>query len=245
MSVDATLDHTAVDFGDPVTATVTVSGPRDAPVQVEQDLSPLTQLGRTRVTRVTRGDTQTVTYAARASCLDDRCLASAAPKRIALPPAIVRVGGETTKQAWPILSLQRRVSPADAAEARPLLRSDTSPPPVSYRVPPDRLATVLSILAVVLAAAGVLLAGATATRLYRRRHGLEPLTGLERALALARDAERRPARDRRRALGLLARVLGPREPQLADRAEHLAWSAPAPTPVALADLVAEVEEKAR
>ena len=91
----------------------------------------------------------------------------------------------------------------------------------------------------------MLLAGATATRLYRRRHGLEPLTGLERALALARDAERRPARDRRRALGLLARVLGPRDPQLADEAEHLAWSAPAPTPVALADLVAEVEEKAR
>jgi hypothetical protein len=244
-SIDATLDHTAVDFGDPVTATVAVSAPRDAPVQVEQDLSPLTQLGRTRVTRVTRGDTQTVTYVARASCLDDRCLASAAVKRIALRPAIVRVGGETTKQALPILSVQRRVSPADAAEAQPPLRSDISPPPVSYRVSPDRLATVLSILAVVLAAAGVLLAGATATRLYRRRHGPEPLTGLERALALARGAERRPARDRRRALGLLARVLGPRDPQLADEAEHLAWSAPAPTPVALADLVAEVEEKAR
>jgi hypothetical protein len=244
-SIDAALDHTAVDFGDPVTATVSVSAPRDARVQVEQDLSPLTQLGRTRFTRVTRGDTQTVTYVTRASCIDDRCLARTAAKRIALRPAIVRVGGETTKQAWPILSLQRRVSPADAAEARPPLRSDTSPPPASYRVSPDRLATVLSILAVVLAAAGALLAGATATRLYRRRHGPEPLTGLERALALARDAERRPARDRRRALGLLARVLGPRDPQLADEADHLAWSAPAPTPVALADLVAEVEEKAR
>jgi hypothetical protein len=244
-SIDAALDNTAVDFGDPVTATVTVSAPRDAQLQVEQDLSPLTQLGRTRVTRVTRGDTQTVTYAARASCIDDRCLASTATKRIALRPAIVRVGGETTKQAWPILSVQRRVSPADAAQARPPLRSDTAPPPVSYRVSPDRLATLLSILAVVLAAAGVLLAGATATRLYGRRHGLEPLTGLERALALARDAERRPASDRRRALGLLARVLGPRDLQLADEAEHLAWSAPAPTPVALADLIAEVEEKAR
>jgi hypothetical protein len=243
--IDAGLDHTQVDFGDPVTATVTVSAPRAASIHVEQDLSPLTQLGRTRVTRVTRGGTQTLTYAARASCLDDRCLASAAAKRIALRPAIVRVGGETTKQAWPILSVQRRVSPADAAAARPPLRSDTSPPPVTYRVSPDRLATTLSIIAVVLAAAGVLLAGATAAALYRRRHAPEPLTGLERAVALARDAERRPARDRRRALGLLARLLGPLDPRLADEAERLAWSAPAPTPVAVADLVAEVEEKAR
>ena len=115
--IDTALDHTAVDFGDPVTASVTVSAPRGAPVRVEQDLSPLTQLGRTRVTLVTRGDTQTVTYAARASCLDDRCLASAAAKRIALRPATVRVDGETTKQPWPILRVQRRVSPTDAPKS--------------------------------------------------------------------------------------------------------------------------------
>ena len=243
--VDASLDHMAVDFGDPVTATLTVTAPSDAAVHVEQNIAPLAQLGTTRVTRVTRGGTQTVTYAARGSCLDDRCLARSGVKRVTLRPATVTVGGQKTTAAWPILKIQRRVTPADAAQARPPLRSDTTPPPVTYRVSPDRLAVALEVLAALLAAAAVLLAGATAAAIYRRRQTPEPLTGLERALALARDAERRPAPDRRRALELLARLLGTRDPALADDAEQLAWSEPAPTPVALADLVTEVEEKVR
>ena len=70
-----------------------------------------------------------------------------------------------------------------------------------------------------------------------------PLTGLDRALALAREAEQRPPPDRRRALGLLARLLGPRDPRLADAADDLAWSAPAPTSDALAELVTQVERE--
>jgi hypothetical protein len=69
------------------------------------------------------------------------------------------------------------------------------------------------------------------------------LTGLARAVALAREAERRPTPDRRRALGLLARLLGARDAQLAGAADDLAWSAPAPTPDALAELVSEVEHE--
>jgi len=244
-SVDASLDQTAVDFGDPVTATVTVTAPGDAEIRVEQDLAPLTQLGGARITRVTRGGTQTVTYAARGSCLDDRCLPTSGPKRVALRPATVIVGGRKTAAKWPILKLQRRVSAADAAQARPPLRSDTAPPPVTYRVSPGRVATALEIVAAVLAAAGVLLAGATAAAIYRRRQTPEPLAGLELALVLVRDAERRPASDRRRALELLARLVGGRDPSLADEAEQLAWSEPAPTPDALEALVVEVEEKVR
>ena len=101
--VHASLDHTAVDFGDPVTATVTVTAPDDAAISVDQQLAPLTQLGPTRVTRVTRGGTQTVTYAARGSCLDDRCLATSGVKRVALRPAAVTVEGRKTTAAWPIL----------------------------------------------------------------------------------------------------------------------------------------------
>ena len=107
--VDASLDHTAVDFGDPVTATVTVTAPDDAAIDVAQDLAPLTQLGRTRVTRVSRSGTQTVTYAARGSCIDDRCLATSGVKRVALRPATVTIGGRKTTAVWPILKVQRRV----------------------------------------------------------------------------------------------------------------------------------------
>ena len=243
--VDASLDHTAVDFGDPVTATVTVTAPGNAAIRVEQELAPLTELGRPRITRVTHGETQTLTYAVRGSCLDDRCLGTSGAERVALRPATVTVGGRKSTAAWPVLEVQRRVTPADAARARPPLRSDATPRPVTYRVSPDRLATALGVVAALLAAAGVLLAGATATGIYRRRQTPEPLTGLERALALARDAGRRPAPDRRRALELLARLLGSRDPSLADEAEQLAWSEPAPTPDALADLVTEVQEKVR
>ena len=241
--VAATLDHTAVEFGDPVVATVAVTAPRGTAVHVDQNLSPLTQVGRTRVTRVTRGSTQTVTYATRASCLDDRCITRTGPKRITLQPAVVQVGSDTTKATWPALTVQRRVTPADAAKAIPPLRADTSTPAVTYGLSPDHLALALDIVAAILVAAGVLLAGACAAALYRRRHRAEPLTGLARALALVREAEARPEPDRRRALGLLARLLEARDTRLSDEADELAWSAASPTPGALSELVTEVEHE--
>jgi hypothetical protein len=115
---------------------------------------------------------------------------------------------------------------------------------VTYRFEPARLARALEVAAAVLAAAGVLLAGWAAAAVARSRsRQAARLTGLERALALAREAERRPTPDRRRALGLLARVLGSRDPRLAGAADELAWSAPAPTTDALADLVSRVERE--
>jgi hypothetical protein len=239
----ATLDRTIVEFGDPVTATVSVTAPRGTDVHVDPDLSPLTQLGAARVTRVTSGGALTVTYATRASCLDHRCIARRGAKRITPQPARVTVAGKTTSVSWPALQVDPRVSPADAAKTSPPLRGDASPPAVTYATSPPTLATVLDVVAAVLAAAGVLVAGAAAAGLYRRHRRAPQLTGLERALALAREAEERPAEDRRRALGLLARLLGPRDERLADEADELAWSAPAPTPGALAELVSQVEQK--
>ena len=101
------------------------------------------------------------------------------------------------------------------------------------------------MLAALLAAAGVLVAGATAAAIYRRRRTPEPLTGLERALALARDAEAPSAPDRRRALELLARLLGTRDPGSRTTPSSSRGRSRAPTPVALAELVTEVEEKVR
>jgi hypothetical protein len=71
----------------------------------------------------------------------------------------------------------------------------------------------------------------------------EPLTELERALALARDAESRSAPDRRRALALLERLLRPRDERLAREARDLAWSSPPPGVEELDELVSEVESK--
>src|SRR3954454_24504059 len=97
--VDTSLDHTAVDFGDPVTATVTVTAPGNAAIRVEQGLAPLTELGRPRITRVTNGGTQTLTYAVRGSCLDDRCVGPSGAERVALRPTTVTVGGRKSTAA--------------------------------------------------------------------------------------------------------------------------------------------------
>jgi len=246
VQVRAALDRDTVEFGDPVTATVTVFLDRAtaaADVRVQETLAPLTQLGGTRVTEVSRGTLHTVTYSARASCMDQRCISTNRSKRIALRPVVVEVANKKITAAWPLLEIRTRVSPADVAQTRPPLRSDTSPPAVSYRFAPEHLSRALEIAAAVLAAAGALLGGWTAAALFRRRWPVVPPSGLERALALAHEAERRPPSDRRRALGLLAHLLGTRDPRLAGAADELAWSAPAPTGDALAELVAEVEQE--
>ena len=241
--ITAALDQTSVEFGDPVIATVAVTAQQGTPIHVNADLAPLTPLGRTRITRVAHGSVQTVTYTTRASCLDDRCITPTKPKRVELRPAVILVGGRRATAAWPALTVQRRVSPADAARATPPLRAEATPPAVTYDVSPQHLALALDIAAAILAAAGVLLAGASAAALYRRRHRAAPLTGLERALALAREAEQRPEPDRRRALGLLARLLDQRDERLAGEADDLAWSASAPSPGAVSELVSSVEHE--
>ncbi len=250
VTVRATLDRETVEFGDAVTADVTVLLDRRAvgsgDVQVHENLAPLTQLGRTRVTRTTRGQLLAVTYSARASCLDQRCISKGTSKQVVLAPAHIVIPGLPAEReaSWPPLQVRTRVLPADVARPHPPLRSDPTPPPVTYRFEPGRLARVLEVAAAVLAAAGVLLIGWAAAAVSRtRRRQAAQLTGLERALALAREAENRPTPDRRRALGLLARLLGSRDARLAGAADELAWSAPAPTPDALAELVSRVERE--
>ena len=75
----------------------------------------------------------------------------------------------------------------------------------------------------------------------RRRTRDDP--EFERALDLARQAEHRVPADRRRALGLLARLLG--EERVGVEARELAWSKPEPSPAALSEVVDEIEQGAR
>jgi hypothetical protein len=75
----------------------------------------------------------------------------------------------------------------------------------------------------------------------RTRGRAAPADELERALRLAREAELRPPPDRRRAAGLLARLLGERNAALAGSASDLAWREPQPEPGALESLVGDVE----
>ena len=94
------------------------------------------------------------------------------------------------------------------------------------------------MLAVLCALGAIAFAGWEAhLRIERRRR--QP-TALERALRLTREAERRPAPDRRRALALLGRALA--RDQRSGAVRRLAWSEPVPEPHELEELVTDIEQ---
>jgi hypothetical protein len=251
LTVNVSFDPPAVQFGSRVVAQVVVLADRDAvdtsQLRVTEDVAPLTPLGKTRVTRTNRGRLAVITYAIPAVCMSEGCLAKTGSKELRLPPARVaaprRSGGNLhAADAWPLLSIGSRVDAADLKASRPQFRGDTSIPAVTYRIAPGSLSLLLDIVAAVLAAAAVGFAVWQAVVIRKARRP-DTRTALERALALVREAETRMPEDRRRAVGLLARVLGRQDDALARTAGDLAWSEPAPGPDDLAVLADRVGQE--
>ena len=250
--VHATFDKSTVLFAAAIRTHVVVllDATRVDPesLRIVDGLAPLTSLSPGRMTRTTHDHTITVTLERTFSCLSSSCVSPAGDATPALPPVKVTVAtlvGETlgTEATWPVLHVQGRVSKADLARSRPPFRADTTPAPPSYRLAPSTLAWLLYGGAVVLALAAAALAVHEARRLARRRRGEPTVDELERALRLAREAENRPPPDRRRALGLLARLLDARDRRLSWTASELAWAEPEPERAALATFVADVERE--
>jgi hypothetical protein len=242
-----------VTFGDRVVARVVVlldeTAVRPGTLKLTAGVAPLTQLTAPRTTRTTRGNLSIVTYEVPAVCVTDRCIAPAGDLALRLPrvtaTVATRSGGVARKAvAWPVLHVHGRVNASDLTGARPHFRGDSTPGAPSYRIAPSTLAALLDGLAVLLVLAGIALAASVARRLVRRRRGHAAGGGeLERALRLAREAESRPPPDRRRALGLLARLLERRDARLAAEASGLAWAKPQPELDAMSGLVEEIEHE--
>lgn len=248
LTVHASFDAPAAQFGDRVVARVVVLADRStldtSRLQVTEDIAPLTPLGPARVTRTTRGRLLVVAYELPAVCLSDSCIAGTGSKRLRLPAARAeapRTSGGVARAAtaWPMLTIGSRVTAADLKPARPPFRADTSAPAVTYRIAPGTLTLLLDVLAAALGAAGIAFAAWQAVVLGRRRTP-DTRSLLEQALALVRDAESGAPADRRRAVGFLARVLHRRHEALACVAGDLAWSEPTPTPDELAALADRV-----
>jgi hypothetical protein len=246
LTVSTSFAPSVVQFGDRVVARVVVLADRHAldtsRLHVTQDIAPLSRLPGAHVTRTTRGRLLAVTYEVPATCIVDACLAPA----LRLPPARAeaprRAGGIAHAQArWPSLAVGSRVSATDLKASRPALRADTSAPPISYRIDPATLSYLLDAAAVLLALIGVGLAAWQATVLARRRRTTDRRSDVAYALELVRQAASRPPEDRRRAVGLLARVLRRDGEQLATTADDLAWSRPKPTPEGLTALADRVD----
>ena len=246
VSARATFTPPVVEFGDRFTAAVSVvlDTGQGQDVQVQASLVPLEQLSAPRVTRTTRGGAVIVRYAVDVACLDQVC--AGAQRAVHLAPARVSAGTRSSSVAWPQLLVRGRVGAAELAKDPPPLVADASVPPVTYRVRPATLALVLNALAVLLALAGVALGARQALVLARERaERASRVTQFERALVLARDAETRDPADRRRAVGLLARLLARRGEPIAEPARDLAWSAQSPRPEEIEELVAEIERELR
>jgi hypothetical protein len=250
--VRATFDASTVEFGAAIGTHVVVllDGARVRPgsLRIVADVAPLTPHTSAQTTRIVQGSTITIAVARTYSCFSSACVAANGDAMPALPrvtaTAITR-DGETVRAtaAWPTLHIRGRVSKADLGRSRPPFLADTTPGPPSYRLAPSTLAWLLDGLAFALALAAATLAAHTGVRLLRRRRVEQASDELERALRLAREAEARPVPDRRRALGLLARLLGSRDGRLSGAASELAWAKPDPEGAALATLVADVERE--
>jgi len=253
LSVRAGFDPPTASFGDRVAARVVVLMDRDAvrpsTLKLVADIAPLTQLAAPRTAKTTDGRLAIVTYEVPAACLSDSCVARTGDLPLRLPrvhASVVNRDGATLRDAvaWPVLHVHGRVNAGDVAGSSPRFRADATPQPPDYRIAPSTLAALLDALAVVLVLGGVLLAAVELRRHVSRRRARSAHGGeLERALRLAHEAESRPAPDRRRALGLLARVLDGRDRRLASQASDLAWARAQPERADVSGLVAEVERE--
>jgi hypothetical protein len=245
VAVRAGFDRRVAQFGDPVAARVVVMLDRNAvrpsTLRVTSGVAPFTPLAAATTTRTRSGRLETVTIEQRLACLTAPCLA----RRLTLPRvrvSVERTGGgtATATTGWHAPTFRSRVDAKDLARATPQFAADLTPPAPSYRISPTVAETVLAIVAA-LAAAGAAVLLATSVR---RRRPVAETDELARALRLVREAQQRPVPDRRRALGLLARLLHGRDDALRAAASDLAWSAPAPEPPAVDDLVGRVEQEA-
>lgn len=252
LSPTASLQPSRALFADRIAAVATVVVDRaaidPADVRAVAAFGPLDTLSGPVVERSNRGGLTVVRFRWEVACLSQECVPSAAAQPVAMPPLRVtaqrRGGGRVGSVVrWPALSIVGRATARDVAAATPPFRLETQLPPPSYRAAPATLATVLDAVAVASVLAVLLLATREISHRRRRREEerLALLSPLERALVLLREAVQRGPGDRRRALNLLARVLGGPGSRLGGAASELAWSPPEPSPEQIESVVGEVE----
>jgi hypothetical protein len=156
-------------------------------------------------------------------CLDPACVPGPGPRT-------VKVGGAR------VVIVPRATERQVGRPLRSFRRQTTLPPP-SYSIRPTLLRALLFAAAALLVAAAAVLVAPVVRRLIPEPR--DDRTPLQRALDLVRASEGRDAAERRRALDVLARTLGP--DAHARSALDLAWSRPDPQPARVEALVDDVE----
>jgi hypothetical protein len=244
----ASLQPRAVLFADVVHARVDVTV--DAQVDVPATIEIATPLGNWAVLTRTSQTTSAGRFVRRRleltiACRTSACVPTGASNVATLPAATVTVrtrGGRltTAKVPWPPLVVASRL-PGDATTAaKPPFQLDVAPPPIRPRVSAAHAGLLLDLAAALCALAALT---AIVFELRGRRTSPSP-SPLERALALAHEAQSRPVADRRRALALLARVAPLPDDELAAAAADTTWKAAGPSPEEVERIARQIEQAA-
>ena len=249
IAVHAQFDPATPEFGDRIDAKIVIAlntrTVRAPTLRYSYGLAPLTQLGRSQTSRFVSGDLELVTVVTPVTCVTAPCVAHKGVTTLTFPAVratVARTSGarQSVSTRWPALPIRSRVLASDLASSSPKFQGSALPPAPSYSVGPSTLATWLDVLAALCAIGAVGLAAWQAIVIIRRRPARR-VDELERALRLTREAESQPVPHRRRALELLARLLG--RDGLSSTASDLAWSEHTPEPDELEALVSEIERR--
>jgi hypothetical protein len=223
VDVSASVAPAPTLFGDVVHATVRVRAPVEA--TVEGGFAPFRVLRSRPSHQRTRGGVVTI-WRIDLQCLEPECAPGPGSRTVALASARVRAGPAVAVARVPSIVVAPRANARQVASPEAAFLHPTAPVAPTYRFAPSTTRAVLFVAAALLAlVAAVLLV--PFVRPTRARPEPDPLA---RALALLRASRERPVPDRRRALGLLSRILRERrgDEAAARAAADLAWSEPEP-----------------
>ena len=256
ISVQAAMSPGVVHFGDTVTArAVVVLDPGKVDVTslrlVPRFLAYEVAHAKRDVQR--DGKATTVSYDLALECLGAGCAPGRPQVALQFPPALLRYRTRAGARgqyafAWPSITVSSRLDDADRANPYTALRTNTTPPPVSYSVSPGALADGL------VGGAGflVLVAGVLLWLAFRRRSSPRPVEAaasrdpLEEALRLVREIAgdgHRPELRRLALQRLVTELRATGRAELAESVGRLAWSDGPPSPGGARQLADRIEQE--
>jgi hypothetical protein len=251
ITVETSISPGSIYFADVVTARVDVFvDPRQVDPASLQLLTPFGAWHQLQAVREASTSGSTVvhrTWWFTIACFSQGCVPEVKSVHAFAFPRLTVVGRTTggstvtAHQTWPTVNVGTRFAPA-GPHALVNLRTNTLVPALGFRFDPSGVWIVLVVVGALLIVLGLTVAiiEYLRWRAARRTH-VDTRPALVRSLELVREAESGEVAERRRAVGLLARILPTEGNGLASAASAVAWSTEEPSADDLEELARRVE----